>query len=472
MQLRDYQKQGVDEIRQAFKDGYRRAIYVLPTGGGKTCVFAAIAFGLMQRNKRAYILVHREELLKQGSNMLKTFNVPHGLLQGARYGLPNSNIIVASVQTLTRRLDLMPEPDLIICDESHRSVSPSYQRIFQKWNKSYLLGVTATPKRLDGKPLGDIYETMIEGPSVSWLIANGFLAKYKAFAARAKLDLSGVHTRMGDFAINEIAAIMRSREVIGDAVNGYREHANSQPAIAFCCSVSHAMDVAEMFRQAGYRSTHIDGGMDEAERTDAIQGLANGKYHVLTSCELISEGLDIPVCAASILMRPTQSVALALQQMGRCLRPHPQKPHAVILDHGNVLAMHGLPDSERAWSLRDDPKKKSGESATRGTVTCQSCFAKFSPALKECPRCGTPREVNEIEINYVDGDIVEITEELRAKMLSDSAEQAKMKKEREALERYAKKMGYQRGWVEHVMRSKLEKKAKNLAEKMKQQQLV
>lgn len=462
MNLREYQKKGVEDIRQAFMEGYRKVIYVLPCGGGKTPTFAAIAFGLQQRQKRAYIVVHREELLKQASRMLNRFGVPHGLLQGDKYGMPTAGVVVASIQTLTKRLDYMAKPDLIVCDESHRSISPSYKRVFDHWNDAYLLGVTATPKRLDGKPLGDIYEKMVEGPSVRWLMDNGFLSNYKAYAAKAKVDLSGVSTRMGDYAIDQITTIMRSREIIGDAVKGYRTYANGAPSIAFCCSVGHAMDVAQMFREAGYRSTHVDGGMKEAEREDAIQGLGNGKYQVITSCELISEGLDVPACTASILMRPTKSVALAIQQMGRCLRLHPDKPKAIILDHANILATHGLPDADRAWSLKDDPVKKKDASSLRGMTTCKHCFAKFSPALVECPRCGERREVAEAAVNYVDGEIHEITEEMKQEFLNTAAERARAEKEKAVLDAYAKKMGYKPGWVHHMMKAKQEKRVQSV----------
>jgi superfamily II DNA or RNA helicase len=214
-----------------------------------------------------------------------------------------------------------------------------------------ILGVTATPERLDGKGLADQFDDLVCGPSVRDLTEAGYLAPARILSSPVHLDLSAVKTVGGDFAIGQLAEAMSSGKLIGDAVQHYTEHGAGRAAIAFCVTVGHAEQVAARFRAAGYRAASVDGSMRAADRDAVIGGLADGSLELVTSCQLISEGLDIPNVGAAILLRPTQSLALYLQQVGRALRPKPDGSAAILLDHAGNAVRHGHPSEPRVWTL-------------------------------------------------------------------------------------------------------------------------
>jgi hypothetical protein len=325
MKLRDYQEMSVEAVRDRYRAGKRRTLLVLPTGGGKTVCFSYIASGVAQNNKRVLIIAHRRELLRQISKALTAVGVPHGMLMGGSTGIPRTNVVVASVFTLANRLKHFPEPDMIIGDEAHHfTPNSSWGKVVNAFPKARVLGVTATPERLDGKGLGVLFDDMVVGPTVAELTEQGFLSPADVYAP-SKPDMQGIHTRMGDFVKADLEKVMDRPSITGSAVAHYTKLAAGKKAIAFCVSVKHAQMVAEDFRNAGYASYHIDGGMTEGERDKVLKDFEAGKIQVLTSCDLVSEGFDLPAVEVAILLRPTQSLSLYLQQCGRAIRPAPGK---------------------------------------------------------------------------------------------------------------------------------------------------
>jgi superfamily II DNA or RNA helicase len=263
---------------------------------------------------------------------------------------------VASVQTLARRLGKTRiNPALIIIDEAHHACAGSWRNILSAFPRARLLGVTATPCRLDGQGLGKssggYFDRLIQGPSVRELINAGHLAQPIVYAPPVGADFSGVHVRMGDYVAEEQAAALDKPTITGCAIDHYRRICPGVPAIAFCASVKHAEHVAEQFDAAGFPAVSLDGTLDSKTRKHRIAALANGQIKILTSCEIISEGTDIPVVTACIMLRRTMSTGLYLQQAGRCLRPHPQKTNSIILDHVGNVFQHGFPDDDREWAL-------------------------------------------------------------------------------------------------------------------------
>lgn len=357
----------------------------MPTGGGKTAIFSWIAMMAAQRGGRILILVHRQELLRQCSASLDRLGVRHGLI-AAGCGWMAESVQVASVQTLVRRMGRLDwQPTLIIIDECHHAVAGSWRKVIDACPEALLLGVTATPQRLDGRGLSDVFQHMVVGPSIADLTAMGYLSPTRVYVPPMKANLKGVRTRGGDYDIRELNNRMDTARVTGDAVEHYSRVCSGAPAIAFCVTVEHAKHVAEQFREAGYRAESLDGAMNSSHRAQLIADLGAGRLDVLTSCEIVSEGTDIPVVTAAILLRPTQSEGLYLQQVGRVLRPAPGKEFAVILDHvGNTLT-HGLPSEEREWSL--EGKKKRDNKAAPSVRVCPQCFAAHTPTPK-CPCCG------------------------------------------------------------------------------------
>lgn len=405
--LRDYQEQALADVRSAMRR-HRRVLLQAPTGAGKTVIFAELARRVSLRGKRVCILVHRRELLRQTCAKLADAGVAHATIEASAKGVSRSTVSVASVQTLARRLQHYAGAfDLIVVDEAHHAVAGQWRAITDAYPTAYVLGVTATPSRLDGRGLGDAFDDLIVGPTPRELIAADYLADYAAFAPPGGgPDLSGIRTRMGDYEAKGLAACMSAGKLVGDAVEHYERHADGRPAVAFCVTVAHAEAVAETFRASGYSATAVDGSLDNAERERRIAGLANGQVQVLTSCDLISEGLDIPGISAAILLRPTKSLGLYLQQVGRALRPKPDGSRAVILDHAGNVLMHGLPCVERPWSLT--APKKAKEKGRAPVRQCMECYA-FSPAgAAECEQCGTafPKATREVE--HEDGRLVEV----------------------------------------------------------------
>lgn len=402
--LRPYQSRGLDAIRDEFRAGRRSALYVLPTGGGKTVCFSELARRVLANGKRVVTLVHRDELVEQVSETLTSFGVQHGVLAAGRreYGQAAT---VASVFTLARALDRLPAPDLLIIDEAHHvTVKSTWGKVVAAWPNTLLLGVTATPQRLSGEGLGAVFETMVQGPTVGTLISDGYLADYRLFAP-SRPDTAHLHKRGGDYQQGETAALMNKSTITGNAVAHYRKHADGRPAVAFCVSIRHAEDVAAEFRAAGYRAVSIDGGTDLQLRRMTVRDFREGRINVLVSCDLISEGFDCPGIHCGILLRPTASLGLYLQQVGRCLRTSPGKDRAILLDHAGNSQRHGLPDDERQWSLGGRGESKAASEPTLSVRTCPQCFAVARAFASHCKECGCVFPVQARVVAQVEGEL-------------------------------------------------------------------
>ena len=409
MKLRDYQEAAISRIRDSFRHGNKRVLLVSPTGSGKTVIFSYVAAGTAKNHKRVLIIAHRRELLKQISKALKTAGVKHAVLTAGYRGIPSTPVVVASVFTLAKRLKHWPEPSLIVGDECHHFTPDStWGKVVNHFPNAFLLGVTATPERLDGKGLGLMFDDMVVGPSVAELTAQGFLSPADVYAPSMP-DLNAVRSRAGDYAGTDLEVAMDKPSITGSAVSHYTKLAAGKRACVFCVSVRHAKDVAEDFRRAGYNASHVDGSMDIDERDRILADFERGTVQVLTSCDLISEGFDIPAIEVAILLRPTQSLSLYLQQVGRAIRIHPDKTSTIVLDHAGNTARHGFIDEHREWELTDGSvrKKREGEQAPSAR-TCPECYAVHRPT-PVCPKCGHIYKINNRKVEQRDGELVQIS---------------------------------------------------------------
>ena len=454
MQLRSYQIKAIDSLRYSFNTkGKKSPLLVMPTGAGKTVVFAAISKAISQNEKNVLILVHRRELIDQASKKLKNIGVNHGVI-ASKYESSQNNIQIASVQTLVRRLVTNTfNPHYIIIDEAHHAAAGSWRKIIEHFKDAYKIGCTATPIRLDGRGLADYFDDLVKGPGVAKLIKDKYLAPYKVFAPPLKINLDKVKTLGGDYQKKELEKQIDSADIIGDAVQQYKKHADGLPAIAFCISIKHATDVCNKFKDAGYKAAIVHGEMKVDDRDEAIKGLGNGKIQILTSVDVISEGTDVPDVSAAILLRPTKSEGLYLQQVGRVLRPKEGKT-AIILDHVNSTRTHGFVDDKREWSLHSQKKKKKKGEVAPHVETCKKCFATYKPT-PVCPVCGYEAENRERFIKQEEGELEELkrkeqaeTEKKQQKLLIATA------KTLEELEMVAKILGYKKGWAYRVHESR------------------
>ena len=445
MNLRPYQHQLITDIRLQYQLGRRAVLAVMPTGSGKTTCFNHIAHAAARKGNRVLILVHRAELLDQASRSLP---LQHGIIAAGR-GMDLSHAVqVASVQTVAKRLHLLP-PDhfqLIVVDEAHHTTAGTWAKVLQHFRSAKLLGVTATPIRGDGRGLGEHYQVMVQGPVAQWLTDNGYLAAAKVLAPPG-FDSTGLRQRMGDF--DQQQAEQRVRAIHGDCVSHYRQHLAGRTAIAFCCSVAHAEAVAALFLQAGIPAASIDGKMDATTRRQLLSDLGTGRIKVLTSCALIGEGVDVPSVGGCILLRPTKSVALHLQMIGRCLRPAPGKPAAVVLDHvGNCLRLgHHL--EPREWTL--DGIAKRDRSAAPSIKVCPQCFAAMASQARQCFECGHQFAPEVRELEQVDGELVELAARERKREQGGA-------QSLDDLRQLAQQRGYKRGWAERVYQARLAKR--------------
>lgn len=472
--LRPYQQQSVDELRNAMRS-QRRVLFVLPTGGGKTVIFSHIAHQASLRGAKVMIVAHRKEIVRQISKALNRFEVPHAMVvPGADHS--ERNIQVGMVQTVGRRLSKGwgYRPDILITDEAHHAVAGQWAQVSEHWKDSLHLGVTATPARLDGRGLREQFDVLVKGPTVGWLIAHGYLSRFRYLAPPMRIDLSQVKRRYGDFKASDLAQAVDKNMVTGDAVTHYRKYLNGRLAIVFCVSVEHAEHVADQYRANGFRAASVDGGMPAGQRDGIIEDFSRGRISVLTSCDLISEGFDVPAVAGVQLLRPTESVVLHLQAIGRALRIKDDDSEAIILDHAGNVDRHGLPDADRQWSL-DGVEKQA-----QGVSTCKKCFRVLSPEElaqrrkdKDCmggffwEECGLKVSRQQSsgsarEITEQDGELAEVAEspewaggiDIRKASGVEFYTLLQRADTPEKLSEIARARGYRRTWVQHVLAGK------------------
>lgn len=427
MQLREYQIEVIEQVRQAYRDGCRSPCIVLPCGAGKSIIAAEMARRATACGNRVLYLAHRRELIDQ---IKKTFWA---------YGVNMERCTVVMVQTAVRRLGQHNPPHLIVTDENHHCLAQSYRKIYDAYPGAKCVGITATPIRLGGGGLGDVNDRLIVGVDAKWLIKNNYLAPYDYYAPTL-VDTDGLHTRAGEFVKTEVAALMKTPKIYGDVVSHYQKLSHGKKAICYCASRAHSREMATEFTRAGIPAVHIDGDTPNAERSRIIDAFRTGEIQILCNVDLISEGFDVPDCNTSILVRPTQSLTLFIQQAMRCMRYMPGK-RALIIDHVGNYMRFGLPDMERTWTL--DPKKPTRKKS-KSTVKirqCPNCWYTHFPR-ESCPHCGYVYPVKSRELEQDKTAALQKVEGFRLDF-----ETPRDCKNLFELQRYAKRHGYKPGWA-------------------------
>lgn len=447
IQLRPYQQSAIDETRQAYRAGNRAVLLVMPTGSGKTFTASTVVKGAAEKRNTTWWLCHRRELASQASQTFHSLNIPHGTIQAGHISNPQALVQVASIQTIARRLEQLPPPSLIVFDESHHIGASQWDAIFHRFPAAKVLGLTATPWRLDGQGLGRWYTSMIEGPTTGELIEEGALSPYRLFAP-AMPDLSGVGVTAGDYQRGALSKLMDKPQIVGDAIGHYQNLCPGKRAVVFAAGVENSKNIAAQFNASGISAEHVDGTMVSEQRDAAVDRFRRGETLILSNDSLFGEGFDLPAIEAAILLRPTKSLSLHLQQIGRALRPAPGKSEALILDHAGNTLTHGLPDDPREWSLDDREKRRRAAPAEVSIRQCEECFFVYRPAPK-CPSCGHIPPVQVREIEQVDGTLVEF------KRAAEKRQQRQQVGKAQTLEDFLKiaaDRGYKPGWAHQMMR--------------------
>jgi DNA repair protein RadD len=423
--LRPYQQTAVDDIRAVFAKQIRSTLLVLATGAGKTVCFSYIAKSAAALGRRVLILAHRDTLIKQASRKLAEYEVHHGIIMAGMTPNPTALVQVASVQTMVRRIRKRSYNfDLIIVDEAHLSVANTYREVIAAFPDAYLLGVTGSPCRLDGKGLGlsagGLYETMVQGVSIRELIDMGFLVRPAVYGSAMHIDMSGVRISGGEYNAADLEAAVDKADLIGDCVDHYKRICPGVPAVAWCASIKHSQHVADQFNAAGIPAIVLSGESSPDERDRGLADLAAGRIKVITFAQLLIEGIDCPAIGCVMMLRPTMSLASFLQVIGRGLRPVEGKDRCYILDHAGLTMKHGFADDIREWSLDGVAKKKGKKKAVDEVKVkqCDHCYYCHPPA-PACPHCGHEYPVASREPDQVDGTLQEITQEMRDAMRRD-----------------------------------------------------
>lgn len=425
MPLREYQTELITRTRESWKSGHKRPCIVLGCGGGKSVIVAELARRTTWAGNRVLFIVQRKELCDQ---IRRTFDW---------WGVKMELCTIGMVQTVTRRVDKMSAPSLIITDENHHCLANSYRRIYDAFPAAYAVGVTATPVRLDGSGLGDVNDDLIVGPPTRWLIDNGYLAPYHYYSVKL-IDTDALRTQRGEY---DLTGITLDRKIYGDVIASYRKFADGLKAICYCPSIVYSETMAERFRAAGIPAAHIDGSTDKQTRDRVISDFRTGKIQVLCNVDLISEGFDVPDCGAAILLRPTKSLTLYIQQSMRCMRYKPGKT-AVIIDHVGNVFRHGFPDDERVWDLYAKPDKKSRKKPEIRAKECPDCMRAVPSTAAECPYCGYKFRADGRELEEdAAAEIAEIKP-----ITVDYTKPSDCKNYRELLA-YANSHGYKPGWA-------------------------
>lgn len=431
--LHNYQRNLVDKARQAFSEGYKAPCIVAPCGAGKSVMISEIARLTTEKGNRVLFLVHRKELIEQIENSFRINAVNLDLVQ---FGM---------VQTIVRRLDKTERPQLIITDESHHGLAKSYRNIYEYFNDALRLSFTATPIRLNGEGLGDVNDILLEEVNAEWLIENGFLSPYKYYAPKLIEEDYLKLSSMKEFTSKSIDDAL-GNVIYGDVIAHYKKLADGEQAIAYCHSVAASEELAETFNSLGIPAAHIDGKTDKQKRGAIIEQFRKREIRVLTNVDLIGEGFDVPDCSTVIMLRPTKSLSLYIQQSMRGMRFKAGKT-SIIIDHVGNVQRFGLPDEKREWSLTG--KKKQSSEATIKIKQCENCFAVYSITEKACPMCGHVVEV--VRTNEKEHDETAELEEIKKGDIAIKMDFREPRDCKSIQELYdlAKNRGYKKGWAYH-----------------------
>lgn len=446
-----------NSTREHFKSGVRSVLCQLSTGGGKTLLTANMLSIASNKGMTCWFIVHRRELVKQTITAFSNIGIKRfGVVSAGFMEAKAMPIQICSIQTLIRRYSRLKAPNFIAWDECHHVSAGSWAEVYKAFPKAFHIGLTATPKRLDGTGLNKFFGAMVSGPPMASLIEDGYLVPYKLFAPSG-INVSGIHTQMGDYVKSELSKVVDRPSITGDAIKHYIKHASGKRAVVFCVSVEHSKHVVSQFNNAGIPALHVDGETPTEERDNAIRRFKDGEIKVLSNVELFGEGFDLPSLEVAILLRPTQSLGLYLQQVGRALRPSDGKTHAIILDHAGNCERHGLPDEEREWLLEGTEKRRGASVNSVSVKVCKKCLAAHASWVETCKFCGFTFAVNSRPIEEKEGELVEVDPEVIRKQRLQAQGKCKTK---EDLVAEGKRRGYKHAerWAHNVWQARLLKK--------------
>jgi DNA repair protein RadD len=454
--LRPYQVRAIEKLHAAIAAGVRALLLVLSTGAGKTIIAAELIRMAVEQRQRVLFLAPRRELVQQTS--AKLAGQRHGLLLAGSEGRIDlyAPVQVASVDTLRSRVRrkrlVLPNFDMVIVDEAHLHVTEARKALLELWPQALRIGLTATPTRRDGRALGLLFDRLIEPTTTAELTRTGYLAPARYFSV-SKPDLSRVRTVAGDYNAKDLEGVMMDRPaLLGDIVRHWLTHAPTRRTVLFATSIKHSVALAEEFLQAGVAAEHVDANTPAQMREATFARFRAGQTQMLCNCFLASYGFDLPELNCVILARPTRSLMLYLQMIGRGLRAAEGKSDCLILDHSGAVHQHGFATDAREWTLEgnlalvrpDGPAAKERPEAKM--LTCPECACCFT-GTRLCPECGYFFAPKGKEIRTMAGELVEIGEHLERHDQDRLAFYAELRG-------IARERRFKDGWAAHKYREK------------------
>jgi DNA repair protein RadD len=420
MKLRPYQEQVVTDYEDKIAEGVRRILIIAPTGSGKTVILSEITKRAKAAKKQVLFVAHRDELLTQARDKLKSFGIIAGIIKAGRERdlRPLAAVQVAGIQTLHARAVRaktmeLPPADLVVVDEAHHVRAMTYQTIVSAYPNAIIIGLTATPCRNDGRGLGNAFDAMIEAPQIGELIQLGHLVKLKIFAPPAP-NLRGVDVAStGDYVVNQLSDRMNTDPLVGDFVEHWLKHGQRRRSVVFAVDIAHSVHIVEELIKADVKAEHLDGTTPQADREAIIGRLASGETEIVSNVGVLTEGFDLPDIGCIALVRPTRSLGLFRQMIGRGLRPADGKSDLIILDHSGGVHRHGRPDDPIAWTLDTDKRAANPTHDARITkhhdpfVECTACGHLRMRGIA-CDHCGWEPKPQARAVEYVDGQLVEL----------------------------------------------------------------
>lgn len=309
IQLRDYQIELINGVYQSMGKGNKNIMVQSPAGSGKSVTMSEIAKRATDKGNNVLFVVHRRELVEQIKGTFIANNVDMQLCH------------VGMVQTVSRQIknNKVKRPSLILVDEGHHALARTYQNIFDEFPNAYVLSFTATPWRMSNKGFTEVFQDLILGKSVKWLIDNNRLAPYKYYSVNLLKNIQMKHNATGEFSNTSIEEALQ-KTIFGDVIENYQKFAEDKKTIVYTHSVEMSKKVADKFNASGYKAMQVDGKTPKAERELAMKLFRSGEVKILVNAELYGEGVDVPDCQCVILLRPTESLTLFIQQTMRSMR--------------------------------------------------------------------------------------------------------------------------------------------------------
>jgi superfamily II DNA or RNA helicase len=441
--LRPYQIAAIDRLRQAFAAGHKRVVLQLCTGAGKTVVAAEMIRNSVAKGKRCLFICDRIELIEQTSRRFDAEGIPHGVIQGQHERWqPHQPVQVCSIQTLARRRRF-PEVHFMVWDECHSQYSAG-NKIMETWNNVPMVGLSATPW---SKGLGKHWQHLIVGATTSDLIEQGYLVPFTVYGPPGP-DLSNVHTVAGEYHQGELGQAADKPRLIADIVRTWLMRGEDRQTICFATNIAHSKHIVAEFVGHGIRAEHIDAYSDTDDRRATLDRFRRGETRIVSSVDILSKGFDEPSASCMIAARPTKSLILHVQQVGRCLRPAPGKQSAIILDHAGNTERLGfvsdpLPDTLDDGKHKESSQRKVEDRPEPLPKTCPKCHFMRPAKVHVCPACGhKPERQNKVVVEA--GELVKFAK-------ADTA----TKKQWYAMLLYnARKHGWRDGAADHAYRAK------------------